>query len=104
MAHYIPMLERKCCAGSLAAGPLVKLSGDPGLFVCNFTYYKSLKLAHANHWHSLFVHVPPFAVIPADTQLRFAANLLDVLAATILVQIAVPSHMMQPSNLVTAVA
>jgi pyrrolidone-carboxylate peptidase len=82
----------------------VKISGDAGLFVCNYTYYNSLRVAQTNKWHSLFVHVPPFAVIPADTQLRFAANLLDVLAATILAQIAGPSHLVQPSTLVTAVA
>ena len=54
--------------------------------MCNYTYYKSLQQAQMQRrqqWHSLFVHVPPFEVIPADEQLRFAANLLDVLAAAL---------------------
>ena len=79
-------LPLQAIASSLASGPLVSLSGDAGLFVCNYTYYMSLKMAQAQRaqqWHTLFVHVPPFEVIPADAQLRFAANLLDVLAAAL---------------------
>jgi pyrrolidone-carboxylate peptidase len=64
------------------------LSKDCGLFVCNYTFYSSLRQCslHAkgrpSTWYSLFVHVPPFSIISADKQIRFAANLLDVIAAT----------------------
>jgi pyroglutamyl-peptidase len=99
-------LPLNALAASLApAGLPVSLSGDAGLFVCNFTYYCSLRQAEAQReqqWQSLFVHVPPFEVIPAASQLRFAASLLDALAAMLSPGFA--PFRMQPAVFPTAVA
>lgn len=81
----------------------VKESGDAGRFVCNYVYYTSLGLCEklstsreepipvdgggdtsggdlsGRQLHSLFIHVPPFSVIPREKQL---ALLMDCLSAT----------------------
>ena len=55
----------------------MKVSSDPGRFVCNFIYFKSLMRAAAhNCWHALFVHVPPFAAVKEEVQQQFAISLL----------------------------
>jgi pyrrolidone-carboxylate peptidase len=70
----------------LSAGMLgdnVRISGDAGLFVCNYTYFCSLRQCQRmrpGRWHALFVHVPPFDKIASKQQLQFAADLLYALA------------------------
>lgn len=61
---------------------LVKLSTDPGRFLCNYLYYISLSetLKYPNA-HSLFVHVPPFDAIPKEKQLSFIHELLEQLCS-----------------------
>ncbi|XP_059648399.1 uncharacterized protein LOC132294523 [Cornus florida] len=59
----------------------VMVSNDAGRFVCNFVYYHSLHFAEQNGIKSLFVHVPPFSIIDEETQMQFAASLLEVLAS-----------------------
>lgn len=70
----------------------MEVSDDAGRFVCNYTLYRSLQQCqqrqqqqlkltdgsghHSGNWHALFVHVPPFEVIPKQEQLAFASNLL----------------------------
>ncbi|KAL6841901.1 hypothetical protein ACP4OV_028413 [Aristida adscensionis] len=54
-------------------------SDDPGLFVCNYVYYHSLRLAEQHGMKSLFVHVPSFTAIPEDVQMQFVASLLEIL-------------------------
>ncbi|KAD6454441.1 hypothetical protein R6Q59_016169 [Mikania micrantha] len=56
-------------------------SDDAGRFVCNYVYYHSLRFAEQNGMKSLFVHVPLFQTINEDTQMQFAASLLEVLAS-----------------------
>ncbi|KAI4304244.1 hypothetical protein MLD38_039785 [Melastoma candidum] len=63
-----------------AKGFDVMISDDAGRFVCNYVYYHSLYFAEQNGTKSLFVHVPLFATINKETQMQFAASLLDVLA------------------------
>lgn len=64
----------------------VKKSTDAGRFVCNYIFYKSLKMADqmskdsSLKGHSVFVHVPPFYHIDAEDQLKFLQNLLDVIS------------------------
>ena len=58
----------------------VTTSNDAGRFVCNYVYYHSLWFAEQNGTKSLFVHVPLFLTIDEDTQMQFAASLLEVLA------------------------
>ncbi|XP_052205142.1 uncharacterized protein LOC127809973 [Diospyros lotus] len=59
----------------------VVTSDDAGRFVCNYVYYHSLRFAEQNGTKSLFVHVPLFLTIDEETQMQFAASLLDVLAS-----------------------
>ncbi|GAB2229040.1 hypothetical protein Droror1_Dr00023175 [Drosera rotundifolia] len=59
----------------------VMTSEDAGRFVCNYVYYHSLRFAEQNGSKSLFVHVPLFLTIDKETQMRFVASLLEVLAS-----------------------
>jgi len=59
----------------------VMTSDDAGRFVCNYVYYHSLRFAEQNGHKSVFVHVPLFLTIDEDTQMKFAASLLEVLAS-----------------------
>ncbi|PON44840.1 Peptidase C15, pyroglutamyl peptidase I [Parasponia andersonii] len=60
----------------------VTLSDDAGRFVCNYVYYHSLRFAEEKGHKSLFVHVPLFSKIDEETQMGFAVNLLEAIAAT----------------------
>ncbi|KAG0448514.1 hypothetical protein HPP92_027792 [Vanilla planifolia] len=55
-------------------------SYDAGRFVCNYVYYHSLRFAEQHGISSLFVHFPLFITTDEETQMRFAASLLDVLS------------------------
>ncbi|KAL8171755.1 hypothetical protein V2J09_023559 [Rumex salicifolius] len=55
----------------------VMTSVDAGRFVCNYVYYHSLRFAEQNGIKSLFVHVPLFSTINEETQMQFAASLLE---------------------------
>jgi pyroglutamyl-peptidase len=58
------------------AGDVV-VSTDPGRFVCNYTYFYSLNKTQAlDRVHSLFLHVPPFSVIPEETQMSVVVKLM----------------------------
>ncbi|KAE9589544.1 hypothetical protein Lal_00000589 [Lupinus albus] len=59
----------------------VMTSDDAGRFVCNYVYYHSLRFSEQNGTKSLFVHVPLFFAIDEETQMQFAATLLEVLAS-----------------------
>uniref|UniRef100_A0A0R0EZU1 Pyrrolidone-carboxylate peptidase n=1 Tax=Glycine max TaxID=3847 RepID=A0A0R0EZU1_SOYBN len=59
----------------------VMISGNAGRFVCNYVYYHSLRFAEQKGNKSLFVHVPLFARIDQETQMRFTASLLDAIAS-----------------------
>ncbi|GLT38554.1 hypothetical protein SLA2020_127960 [Shorea laevis] len=59
----------------------VMTSDDAGRFVCNYVYYHSLHFAEQNGTKSLFVHVPLFLTMDEETQMQFAACLLEVLAS-----------------------
>ncbi|URE09126.1 Pyroglutamyl peptidase [Musa troglodytarum] len=62
-------------------GYLARTSLDAGCFVCNYVYYHSLRFAEQHGFDSLFVHVPPFETINKESQMKFVACLLDVLAS-----------------------
>ncbi|OIV91081.1 hypothetical protein TanjilG_17041 [Lupinus angustifolius] len=59
----------------------VVTSNDAGRFVCNYVYYHSLRFSEENSTKSLFVHVPLFFTIDEETQMQFAASLLEILAS-----------------------
>ncbi|KAJ0976440.1 hypothetical protein J5N97_018405 [Dioscorea zingiberensis] len=64
-----------------AMGYDVALSDDAGRFVCNYVYYHSLRFADQQKIKSLFVHVPLFYTISEETQMKFVASLLELLAS-----------------------
>lgn len=64
---------------------------NAGRFVCNYTLYESLRQcqhqqqlrglpSERGRWQAVFVHVPSFSVVPAERQLAFATDLLQLLA------------------------
>ena len=56
------------------------ISTDPGRFVCNYTYYCSLsKLNECPNIYTLFLHVPPFAVVPQEKQLQLILLLMETI-------------------------
>ncbi|KAF3778955.1 Pyrrolidone-carboxylate peptidase [Nymphaea thermarum] len=59
----------------------VMSSEDAGRFVCNYVYYQSLRFAEEHGMKSLFVHFPLFLTISEDTQMKFIASLLEMLAS-----------------------
>lgn len=60
----------------LALGHCLNISEDPGRYLCNYIYYKSLISSNGN---ALFVHVPPFDVLAEEEQYRFLIDLLKLL-------------------------
>jgi pyroglutamyl-peptidase len=62
--------------------PMANVSQDPGRFVCNYIYCSSLQ-AFDNattkddkhpYIQSLFLHVPPFRIVPQNDQLEFVTQ------------------------------
>lgn len=58
----------------------VEVSTDAGRFVCNWLYFHSLAHAHRQNAATIFVHVPPVAVVPFDHQLSFLHALIACIA------------------------
>jgi pyroglutamyl-peptidase len=60
-------------------------SSDPGRYLCNYIYYRSLLIgrdqevstSHKTCYRSLFVHVPPFEVMDEGFQVKFVETLLQ---------------------------
>jgi pyroglutamyl-peptidase len=72
---------RRLVAELRSSGFDVGVSSDAGRFVCNWVYYNSLRLAEPKGACALFVHVPPHASQPLETQLRFFATLVEKISA-----------------------
>ena len=51
-------------------------SDDAGRYICNYIYYRSLQRTNGR---SLFIHVPPYSVIPQGDQLEIIQRILDSL-------------------------
>ena len=62
---------------------LVQLSQDPGRYLCNYTYYQALQhqKSAGRPIYALFVHVPPFDVIPQERQVALVRSLLERIAS-----------------------
>ena len=86
-AHSMPFFCARAATAGREQGQQVTISDDAGLFVCNHTYYTSLKQSQRSHgkqkWHSVFIHVPPFNIILPEKQLSIAAAILDSIAAAV---------------------
>lgn len=55
------------------------LSVDAGRYVCNYTYYASLKQAQKMnhvHVHPIFVHIPLFSKIDEETQFDMVKQII----------------------------
>jgi pyroglutamyl-peptidase len=52
------------------------LSEDPGRYICNYLYFKSL---HATKGRSLFVHVPSYDVVSQQEQENFIRKLISAI-------------------------
>lgn len=76
-----PTLETRLDLGKIKRDLGLKsvvISTDPGRFVCNYTYYCSLaKFRECPSVYTLFLHVPPFSVVPEDEQLRVVTLVLE---------------------------
>ena len=67
------ILETKFNLSSIIESDLIQFSNDPGRFVCNYLYYKSLMNSRGN---SLFIHIPPFEKIPLNIQINVIREIL----------------------------
>jgi len=62
----------------------VAISNDPGRFVCNYVYYKSLlhQKSKGSPLNSLFIHVPPYN--PKDTEtVNFVVGIIKQLITSV---------------------
>lgn len=59
----------------------VTVSSDPGRFLCNYVYFKSLNFQKNNNMkmNSLFVHVPKEEKISIDLQIEYIKKLLELI-------------------------
>ena len=94
-----PLPIDDCVAALTEQGFLCTGSDSPGLFVCNYIYYLSLRMTAASEDGgdpegnatgepraatspiSVFVHVPPFAAIGKNDQLAFVTAAINTFAA-----------------------
>lgn len=78
------------------AGDTVTLSTDPGRYLCNYIYFRTMTLnqqpfqsafgvsypllaSDRVSFRSVFVHVPPFSVIDKATQLSIVQSIIQIL-------------------------
>jgi len=93
-------IENICRELSLSSSYPVVASTNPGRFVCNYTYCLSAAQCEniqKEHWtcakenkrifHSLFVHVPKFSVIPMEEQMKFLYDLMEVITKQLVLSI-----------------
>ena len=57
-----------------------QLSTDPGRFICNYIFYKSLRNCDVdtNRTDVVFVHTPPEEKCPIETQIAFIDKFVEV--------------------------
>lgn len=65
------------CAQLAATGFNCNVSDDPGRFLCNYVYYRSLEKIPT----SVFIHVPPVEVIELDSQVQFVLSFLEIVTS-----------------------
>jgi pyroglutamyl-peptidase len=64
----------------------VEVSSDPGRYLCNYIYYKSLQLSTTRqessrngNCQSIFIHVPGLDVIPLEKQVAFVKSAIEIM-------------------------
>lgn len=96
LPHSAPLRTSLALPAILAAlqpawGHCTVLSEDPGRFLCNFLFFKSLHACASRAqgvpggpWqHALFLHVPPESAIDLATQARFVVDLIRAIAGSL---------------------
>lgn len=73
----LPVSELLCAVRD--AGADAEISTDAGTYICNYIYFSSLAAAAASSTPVLFVHVPAFADVCEEDQLRGLEALLRAL-------------------------
>ena len=81
----------KICSKLRGLGYTVSMSNDPGRFVCNYTYYHSLSTCVSEHERSIFLHCPPFDIVPENRQLDFIRSFILILASEVCTDISAQS-------------
>lgn len=60
-------------------GLAVNFSDDPGRYVCNYTYFKSMqRFSTCSHVDTVFVHAPPEEACSIEQQIHFVNRLIEV--------------------------
>lgn len=75
--HSLLPLDSVVPAVAAASSVPVAVSHDPGRFVCNYVYYRTLSTFPRRP--AVFMHVPIFAMLDADAQCRCAVQVLRAL-------------------------
>jgi pyroglutamyl-peptidase len=71
----------------------VVISTNPGRYLCNYIFFKSLHFAKKeDNVFSLFIHVPPFHVISLENQIKLLDQIFDSLVIAIIKKSSVASH------------
>ncbi|CAI5726759.1 unnamed protein product [Peronospora effusa] len=84
MTTEVPLEEMLMTLQAMHLG--VSISTDPGRYICNYVYYRSLVWAkgQATKGHSrhlvLFVHVPEFRTLGFEDQMALASTIVDMVA------------------------
>jgi len=73
-----PLPLEAICANLKKRFEVIRVSDDPGRFLCNYCFYQSL----LRGYRALFVHVPPFEAIPMERQLEILTALIEQLRDT----------------------
>lgn len=86
----VPVDEACAETSQLVGSGHIQLSLDPGRFLCNYIFFRSLEAIAAREASgktqglqedAFFLHVPPFAVQPLAIQVRLLSHLLHHIAA-----------------------
>ena len=78
------IIENNTVSNYFLKPSFLTISNDPGRYLCNYIYYRSL-CQHLQHHHqySLFVHVPEFSIISKEQQV----NLVKLIVETLLLNV-----------------
>ena len=77
--HARPVLETSLPVTLISNTVGGSVSTDPGRYFCNDLYFKSLKKRHL--WQSIFVHVPPYSVMPQEQQRVHISRLVSLISS-----------------------
>ena len=59
----------------------IKISNDPGRYVCNTVYFTSLSIQNKNNLKSIFIHLPNFNVIEKEAMVNCLIDIIGELTS-----------------------